>query len=111
MSLLRLAQRMKGVSSSPTVRLNALAQEMIRAGKDVVNLTAGEMDFETPDRIKQAAIKALAAGGSFRLTKPVARANEVLVMVLLHNLTCVCHAIVELGIEIDLAPKLAAAKL
>jgi aspartate aminotransferase len=69
MSLLRLAGRMQGVSSSPTVRLNALAQEMIRAGKDVVNLTAGEMDFETPDRIKQAAIKALAAGQT-RYTPP-----------------------------------------
>jgi aspartate aminotransferase len=69
MSLLRLAQRMQGVSSSPTVRLNALAQEMIRSGKDVVNLTAGEMDFETPERIKQAAVQALAAGQT-RYTPP-----------------------------------------
>lgn len=69
MSLFRLAPRMKGVSSSPTVRLNALAQEMIRAGKDVINLTAGETDFETPEKIKQAAVAALGAGQT-RYTAP-----------------------------------------
>ena len=68
-SLYRLASRMNGVSASPTVRLNALAQEMIRAGKDVINLTAGETDFETPERIKQAAVAALAAGQT-RYTAP-----------------------------------------
>lgn len=68
-SLYRLADRMSGVESSPTVRLNALAQEMIKAGKDVVNLTAGETDFETPDAIKQAAISAI-SGGKTRYTAP-----------------------------------------
>lgn len=68
-SLFRLADRMNGVESSPTVRLNALAQEMIKAGKDVINLTAGETDFETPDTIKQAAIAAISAGKT-RYTAP-----------------------------------------
>ncbi len=68
-SLFRLADRMDGVESSPTVRLNALAQEMIKAGKDVINLTAGETDFETPEPIKQAAIAAIAAGKT-RYTAP-----------------------------------------
>lgn len=68
-SLLKLAPRMRGVEASPTVRLNALAQEMIRAGKDIVNLTAGETDFETPENIKKAAISALAAGQT-RYTAP-----------------------------------------
>lgn len=68
-SLFRLAERMNGVESSPTVRLNALATEMIRAGKDVINLTAGETDFETPEPIKQAAIAAIAAGKT-RYTAP-----------------------------------------
>jgi hypothetical protein len=49
------------------------------------------------------AIKAL-AGGAVRSKLPVARANEVLAKVLLHNLTCIVHAIEEFGIEIDLAP-------
>ena len=68
-SLFRLADRMNGVESSPTVRLNALAQEMIKAGKDVINLTAGETDFETPEAIKQAAIAAISAGKT-RYTSP-----------------------------------------
>lgn len=68
-SLLRLAPRMDGVEASPTVRLNALAQEMIKAGKDVVNLTAGETDFETPENIKKAAIAAMSAGQT-RYTPP-----------------------------------------
>jgi len=68
-NLLRLAPRMDGVEASPTVRLNALAQEMIRAGKDVINLTAGETDFETPANIKNAAIAAMNAGQT-RYTAP-----------------------------------------
>jgi transposase len=55
------------------------------------------------------AIKAL-AGGAVRSKLPVARANEVLCKVLLHNLTCIVHAIEEFGIEVDLAPKLTVVK-
>ncbi len=68
-TLFRLAGRMNGVESSPTVRLNALATEMIRNGKDIINLTAGETDFETPEAIKQAAIAAIIAGKT-RYTAP-----------------------------------------
>jgi aspartate aminotransferase len=65
----RLADRMNGVESSPTVRLNAMATEMIKAGKDVINLTAGETDFDTPEAITQAAVQAIAAGKT-RYTAP-----------------------------------------
>jgi aspartate aminotransferase len=61
-SIVRLSSRMNGVEASPTVRLNSLAQDMIRDGKDIVNLTAGETDFDTPQPIKDAAIKALESG-------------------------------------------------
>jgi aspartate aminotransferase len=67
--LLRLAPRMNGVESSPTVRLNALAQEMIKAGKDVINLTAGETDFDTSKAIQDAALRAM-SGGHTRYTAP-----------------------------------------
>ena len=67
--LFSLATRMQGVESSPTLRLNALAQEMIREGKDVINLTAGETDFETPANIRAAAVKAMEAGKT-RYTAP-----------------------------------------
>jgi aspartate aminotransferase len=60
---------MNGVESSPTVRLNALATEMIKSGKDVINLTAGETDFETPDAVKAAAVAAIGAGKT-RYTAP-----------------------------------------
>lgn len=66
---LRLAGRMSGVEASPTVRLNAMAQEMIRAGKDIVNLTAGETDFDTPEPVRAAAIQALESGQT-RYTAP-----------------------------------------
>lgn len=66
---LKLAPRMTGVEASPTVRLNAMAQEMIRAGKDVVNLTAGETDFDTAENVKRAAVKAMEEGHT-RYTSP-----------------------------------------
>jgi aspartate aminotransferase len=69
MGIFKLADRMNGVESSPTVRLNALATEMIKAGKDVINLTAGETDFETPDAVKAAAVAAIGAGKT-RYTAP-----------------------------------------
>lgn len=69
MGIFRLANRMNGVESSPTLRLNALAAEMIKAGKDVINLTAGETDFETPDNVKAAAVAAIGAGKT-RYTAP-----------------------------------------
>lgn len=68
-ALFRTADRMTGVESSPTVRLNAMAQELIRQGKDIVNLTAGETDFETPQNIRQAAIDAMNRGMT-RYTAP-----------------------------------------
>ncbi|NUM89072.1 MAG: pyridoxal phosphate-dependent aminotransferase [Bdellovibrionales bacterium] len=67
--LYRKAARLTGVESSPTLRLNALAQEMIRQGKDVMNLTAGETDFETPAAVCDAAVEALRKGKT-RYTNP-----------------------------------------
>jgi aspartate aminotransferase len=62
MSLFRLADRMNGIESSPTLRLNAIAQEMIRNGQDVINLTAGETDFPTQPNVNESAIAAIKAG-------------------------------------------------
>lgn len=38
------------------------AQELKAAGRDVIGLGAGEPDFDTPDNVKQAAIRAIEAG-------------------------------------------------
>lgn len=61
MALLKIANRMNGIESSPTLRLNALAQELAKQGKDIVNLTAGETDFPTAEPVKEALIEAVKA--------------------------------------------------
>lgn len=47
---------------SSTLQLNQLAKSMVAQGKSVINLTAGEPDFNTPDRIMEAAYKAMKEG-------------------------------------------------
>ena len=57
-----LSNRVKAVKPSPTLAVTARAAEMRAAGKDVIGLGAGEPDFDTPDHIKEAAIKAINDG-------------------------------------------------
>ncbi|MDF1536939.1 MAG: pyridoxal phosphate-dependent aminotransferase [bacterium] len=57
-----LANRVKGIKPSPTLAITAKAKQMKADGLDVVGFGAGEPDFDTPDNIKQAAIKALNEG-------------------------------------------------
>ncbi len=58
----RLADRLGRIKPSPTMAITAKAQELQRAGEDVIGLAAGEPDFETPDHIKEAAIQAMQDG-------------------------------------------------
>ena len=57
-----LAHRASRIKEPPTILMAVKARELRAAGHDVVNLTIGEPDFDTPDEIKQAANAALAAG-------------------------------------------------
>ena len=57
-----IADRLSNIKPSPTVAVNTMANEMRAAGKDVIGLGAGEPDFDTPEHIKEAAIKAMRAG-------------------------------------------------
>jgi len=57
-----IAERMSLIKPSPTMAVTKLAAEMKAAGKDVIGLGAGEPDFDTPDHIKNAAIKAIKNG-------------------------------------------------
>ncbi|MBN8809219.1 MAG: pyridoxal phosphate-dependent aminotransferase [Sphingomonas sp.] len=50
------------IKPSPTLAITSRVQEMKRAGIDVIGLGAGEPDFDTPDFIKEAAIKAIRDG-------------------------------------------------
>lgn len=59
---MRLAERAKNISPSPTLTIDARAKKMIADGIKVINFGAGEPDFDTPDNIKQAAVEALHAG-------------------------------------------------
>ncbi len=54
-----ISERGRKISPSPTLTLNAKVKELREKGEDIVNLTAGEPDFPTPERIKEACRKAL----------------------------------------------------
>ncbi len=57
-----LSETLARVKPSPTVAITGRALEMKAAGRDVIGLSAGEPDFDTPDNIKAAAIAAINAG-------------------------------------------------
>ena len=57
-----LSNRVQAVKPSPTLAITARAAAMRAAGKDIIGLGAGEPDFDTPDHIKAAAIKAIDNG-------------------------------------------------
>ena len=57
-----LADRLARVKASPTMAITALATELKAAGRDIVSLSVGEPDFDTPDNIKEAAIAAMRRG-------------------------------------------------
>jgi aspartate aminotransferase len=59
---MRLSERSKVIKPAVTLALAARAQAMRAQGIDVANFTAGEPDFDTPQRIKEAAIQALNRG-------------------------------------------------
>ena len=56
------AQRMSRIKASPAAMISGKAMEMARAGRDVIALSAGEPDFDTPDPIKIAAMRAIIDG-------------------------------------------------
>lgn len=59
---LSLSQRVQRIKPSPTLAVSARAEELQQSGEDVLNLSVGEPDFDTPESIKEAAIKAIHDG-------------------------------------------------
>lgn len=57
-----LSPRARNIKPSPTLAMDAKAKGMKAQGFDVVNFGVGEPDFDTPDNIKDAAIKAIRDG-------------------------------------------------
>ena len=58
----RLSNRIQRIGASATMTITQKAREMKRAGRDVISLSAGEPDFDTPNHICEAAISAMAVG-------------------------------------------------
>ena len=56
------AERLDRVSPSQTIAISTKARQLKAAGRDVISLSAGEPDFDTPQFIKDAAIAAIQAG-------------------------------------------------
>ncbi len=56
------SHRVQMVKPSPTMAVTARAAELRAAGHDIIGLGAGEPDFDTPDHIKAAAIRAINEG-------------------------------------------------
>ena len=54
-----LADHLKRIKPSATIAVTDKARALKAAGRNVIGLGAGEPDFDTPDNIKQAAIKAI----------------------------------------------------
>ena len=57
-----IADRLNNISPSQTIAITSKARALKAAGRDIISLSAGEPDFDTPDNIKQAAIRAIEAG-------------------------------------------------
>ena len=57
-----ISDSLKRIKPSPTIAVTQKARELKASGKDVIGLGAGEPDFDTPNNIKEAAIKAIKDG-------------------------------------------------
>ena len=59
---LHLAHRLKDIAPSSMMRLAAEAAELRRQGRDIIGLSTGEPDLDTPLHIQEAAISAMRGG-------------------------------------------------
>ncbi|MGB5212367.1 MAG: pyridoxal phosphate-dependent aminotransferase [Anderseniella sp.] len=57
-----IADSLNRIQPSATIAISTKAMELKAAGRDIIGLSAGEPDFDTPDNIKEAAIKAIREG-------------------------------------------------
>ena len=57
--MMTLSERLNRLSPSATLAMSQKSSEMKAQGIDVINMSVGEPDFNTPDHIKAAAIKAV----------------------------------------------------
>lgn len=73
--MLQLAERLSRISEPQTIKMAKLSRELKAQGIDIVDLSIGEPDFDTPEHIREAAKKAIDEG--FTHYTPVAGYPEV----------------------------------
>ncbi|MAV65381.1 MAG: aspartate aminotransferase [Candidatus Marinimicrobia bacterium] len=61
---MKIAERISRIQPSITLEMTAKAAELRKKGLDVINLSVGEPDFETPENIKKAAFNAIKKGAT-----------------------------------------------
>jgi len=60
----RLSDRIRNIGTSATMAITQKARDMRAAGRDVISLSAGEPDFDTPQHIRDAATQAMNSGAT-----------------------------------------------
>lgn len=88
---MHLSEKALNISPSPTLAVDAKAKQMRQEGHDIIGFGAGEPDFDTPDYIKKAAIKAINEG--FTKYTPVGGIKELkdCITRYLYEVTCVSY--------------------
>ena len=66
MTQFRKSTALSRIQPAATIAITQKARDLRSAGRDVISLSIGEPDFDTPDHIKTAAAEAVARGGSTR---------------------------------------------
>ena len=66
---MQFSTNVEKLKPSATIAVSTLAKRLAAEGRDIVNLSAGEPDFDTPDFISRAAIEGIRSGWT-RYTAP-----------------------------------------
>ena len=61
---MKLSNRIANTKTSATIAMSMKARELISQGKDIITLSAGEPDFDTPQHIKNAPIESINSGNT-----------------------------------------------
>ena len=61
---MKLSKRISNTKTSATIAMSMKARELTLQGKDIISLSAGEPDFDTPRNIKNAAIESINSGNT-----------------------------------------------
>ena len=59
-----LSEKINRIQTSQTIQIADITRELIANGRKIISLNQGEPDFETPEHIKKAAIKAIKDGNT-----------------------------------------------